>query len=192
MPTIALAGYMTRAYLRNRRPSHLFWSIGMWAFAVSVLLETAFSQNVYSGFLIDSYLLLVVILVEMLALGSLQLIKNGLYKKSYYAFAFVVTMITAYTIFSADQGNLIMNYVVAGQPTLPVIIMSSIATFAAAIIIVAIALLSYGKTHSAKMLSIIAGVVVVSIAGTVYIVAYPYLLYYAEFIGIALLWIGFV
>ena len=41
------------------------------------------------------------------------------------------------------------------------------------------------------MLSIIAGVVVVSIAGGLYIAAVPVFLYYSEFVGIILLWFGF-
>jgi hypothetical protein len=51
---------------------------------------------------------------------------------------------------------------------------------------------SYRKTRNKKLLSIIAGVIVVSIAGTLYIVAFPAFLYYAELAGIALLWLGFV
>ena len=192
IPTIILAAYITKAYLRSRRRSHLFWSIGMWIFAVSVLLETVFSLNIYSSFLMDSYLLLVVILVEMLALGSLQLINNQLYKKIYYAFAILITVITAYCIFGFSQPYLITNHVVWGNPTLNTIITSSVATFAAAIVILVIATKSYLKTHSKKTLSIMIGVIEVSIAGTLYIASYPYFLYFAEFAGIVLLWIGFI
>ncbi len=192
IPTIVLAAYMTKKWAGKKQKSHLFWSVGLWLFAITVLMETLFSQGIYSGLLIDSYLLLVVILVEMLALGSIQLIKSKLYRDIYYAFVAIITAITAYLIFSKDQGNLIMNYVVAGQPSIPVIIASSVATFVAVIIIVFIAAISYRKTHNMKMISIITGVCIVSIAGTLYIASYPYLLYYAEFIGMALLWLGFV
>ena len=192
IPTIVLAAYMTKKWIGKKQRSHLFWSAGLWLFAITVLMETLFSQGIYSSLLIDLYLLLVVILVEMLALGSIQLIKSKLYRDLYYAFTVIITAITAYLIFSKDQGNLIMNYVVAGQPSIPVIIASSVATFAAVIIIVFIAAISYRKTHNAKMISIITGVCIVSIAGTLYIASYPYLLYYAEFIGMALLWLGFV
>jgi hypothetical protein len=65
-------------------------------------------------------------------------------------------------------------------------------TFPAAIILILIAALSYRKTRNPKLISIIIGVVVVSVAGTLYIVQFPAFLYYAEFIGILLLWIGFV
>lgn len=41
------------------------------------------------------------------------------------------------------------------------------------------------------MLSIIAGVVIVSIAGSLFIAQFPAFLYYSEFIGILLLCLGF-
>lgn len=192
VPAIMLAAYITRVYLKKKSRPHLFWSAGMWIFAISVLLETLFAFGVYSSLLIDSYLLLVIILVEMLAVGSVQLIKNKIYKKAYYVFAIVITIIAAYSIFFTNQGNLVINYVVAGAPSNFAILTSSVATFVAAAVIVVIASMSYRKYHSKKMLSIIIGVIEVSIAGTLYIAAYPYFLYFAEFLGIVLLWIGFV
>ncbi len=72
-----------------------------------------------------------------------------------------------------------------------VVVSSSFVSFPAAFFIILIAALSYKKSRNIKLLSIIAGVIVVSIAGTLYIAAIPVFLYYAEFIGILLLWIGF-
>jgi len=190
--SLLLAIYITRVYARKKSLPHLFWSAGLWVFTVSVMLEIAFALNVYSAALIDAYLFLVVILVELLSLGSIQLIKNANYKKIYYAFIILVTMYAAYTIFSANQGYLIENYVVAGLPTVPAIVSSSIATSASAAVLVIVAGMSYWKKRNNKMLSIIAGVVIVSVAGSLYIAQEPYLLYAAEFIGILLLWIGFV
>ena len=83
------------------------------------------------------------------------------------------------------------NYVVAGAPPISVIVTSSIATFPAAIVIIWVAAASYIQKRNVKMLSIIAGVIVVSIAGTLYIASFPAFLYYSEFFGILLLWLGF-
>ncbi len=96
-----------------------------------------------------------------------------------------------YSLCVSNIGNILINYVVyAPLPSL-VIIASSTVTFPAAAVIIAVAALSYKSTKSRKMLSIITGVVIVSIAGTLYIAAYPEFLYYAEFVGILLLWLGF-
>ncbi|MEM3841580.1 MAG: hypothetical protein QXN59_02730, partial [Candidatus Micrarchaeaceae archaeon] len=89
-------------------------------------------------------------------------------------------------------GSIIISHVVYGALPLSVVLYSSAATFPAAIILIAIAAKSYIKKRSAKMISIIAGVLVVSTAGTLYIAAFPAFLYYSEFIGILLLWLGFI
>ncbi|MDE1870492.1 MAG: hypothetical protein KGH71_05965, partial [Candidatus Micrarchaeota archaeon] len=64
-------------------------------------------------------------------------------------------------------------------------------TFPAATVLVIVAAMGYRRTRSLKMVSIIAGVVVVSVAGTLYIASFPSFLYYAEFAGMLLLWMGF-
>ncbi|MEM3426614.1 MAG: hypothetical protein QXI42_12560 [Thermoproteota archaeon] len=64
-------------------------------------------------------------------------------------------------------------------------------TFPAAAVIIIFAALSYRQRHSLKMLSIIAGIIIVSIAGTLYIASFPEFLYYSEFICILFLWLGF-
>ncbi len=65
-------------------------------------------------------------------------------------------------------------------------------TFPAAILLILIAAISYKKKRNYKMLSIIIGVIIVAMAGTLYIVEIPVFLYYSEFIGILLLWYGFI
>lgn len=98
----------------------------------------------------------------------------------------------AYALIIGSLGNILVNYIVYGILPLSVVIASSIITFPAAIIIIALALKTYFKQKKPKMISIVLGVIVVSIAGTLYVVQVPAFLYYSEFIGILLLWYGFI
>lgn len=186
-----LAFYLTEDYKRRKERSYLFWSLGLWVFAFTVFLEVLFALNVYTTLLIDLYLFLVVILVEFLALGSIQLVKSWFIKELYYLFTIIVTIATLYSIAISNVGNLMVGYVVAGLPPILVIYTSSAATFVGALIIVVIALRGYFQTRNKKLLSIVAGVIIVSIAGTLYIASFPAFLYYSEFFGILLLWFGF-
>lgn len=202
----ALAALLTKKYLKTKSRAHLYWSIGLWLFAVGVLQEVAFALNYYPEWLIDAYLLIVVVLVEFLALGSMELTKTPWLKKAFGAFVILATLYTVYTLvtsntalvqnpyLSADStlGPPITDYVFTGPIPLSVAVSSSIATFAAAIVLAVVALKSYIKTRNKKLLSIVVGVVVVSVAGTLWLVEYPALLYIAEFVGILLLWIGFI
>ena len=190
--TLGLAIIMSYRYVRKHSKPLLYWSTGMWFFAIGVFLEVIFAFGIYSEFLIALYLFVVVMVVESLAIGSIQLIKSVKLKSSYYFYSIITTVLLAYSLYASNIGNVITNHIVFGALPIFIVITSSIVTFPAAAILIAIAAISYLHRHSAKMLGIIAGVVVVSIAGTLYIAAIPAFLYYSEFIGILLLWLGFI
>ncbi len=190
--TITLAAIMAARYLKKRSRSLLLWDIGIWAFAIGVLLEVLFAIGIYSELLIAIYLFIVVIVVEGLALGSMQLIKSEKLRRSYYIYCAASTALLIYSLYASSIGNILVNHIVFGILPLFIVLSSSIVTFPAAAILIAIAAISYVRRHSNKMLSIIAGVIVVSAAGTLYIAAIPAFLYYSEFIGILLLWLGFI
>ena len=190
--TLGLAIIMSYRYVRKRSKPLLYWSTGMWFFVIGVLLEVTFAFGIYSEFLIALYLFVVVMVVESLAIGSMQLIKSIKLKSSYYLYSIITTVLLAYSLYASNIGNVITNHIVFGALPIFIVITSSIVTFPAAAILIAIAAISYLRRHSAKMLSIMAGVVVVSVAGTLYIAAIPAFLYYSEFIGILLLWLGFI
>ena len=190
--TIFLAAVMTKRYMKRKSVSLMYWSTAIWIFALGVFIEIVFAYGIYSQDLIRSYLFLVAVLVELLALGSMQLAKNRNAKKVYNVFVILSTMLLAYSLMISNIGNIITDYVVFGLLPISVVITSSIITFPAAIILIAVAMKSYIVKRSSKLLSIIAGVIIVSIAGTLYIVQYPAFLYIAEFVGILALWYGFV
>ncbi|MDE1870746.1 MAG: hypothetical protein KGI06_00715 [Candidatus Micrarchaeota archaeon] len=189
--TLVLTLFLTRSYLRGRKASSLFWSLGMWAFAIGVLLEILFAIGIYSEFLMASYIFIVAILVELLALGSIQLVNSRRIKLAYYAFCAASTAFMLYSVIVSRFANLVVSYIVYGLPPLLTVYASSFITFPAAAILVIVALSGYLKGKSYRHLSIIAGVILVSIAGTLYIAAFPSMLYIAEFLGILLLWVGF-
>jgi hypothetical protein len=189
--TVILAVFLTQNFLRKKMKSYLFWSLGLWFFAIGVSFEILFSTGYYSELLIRSYLGIVALLVELLALGSLQLVKGRRIKISYYAFSIASGIALAYFLATESVGNILKSYVVAGNLPIGDLVASSVVTFPAAAVLIATAALTYRKTRSRKMLSIIAGVIVVSVAGSLYIASFPAFLYYSEFFGIVLLWLGF-
>ncbi len=188
----ALSVVISAAYVKKRSWNLLAWSSGLWLFAASVALEAIFAYAIYSSQLIDLYLFLVAVLVEFLALGSVLLVSNRNFTRAYAAYSIITDAFLVYSLASAQVGNIITSGVVFGPLPLLVIVASSLVTFPAAALLIIISALSYRERHNAGMISIIAGVVIVSIAGTLYIASFPSFLYYAEFIGILLLWIAFM
>lgn len=189
--SVVLSIFLTSSYANKKSLNYLSWSIGLWLFTVGVLEEFLFATGFYSSFLIKAYLAIVALLVQFLALGSLQLAGFRKILNFYYIFSLASTVFILYSLYVSSIGNIITSFVVFGPLPLLVIISSSLITFPAAVILIAVAAISYRKTRSNKMLSIIAGVIIVSIAGTLYIAKFPAFLYFAEFIGILLLWAGF-
>jgi hypothetical protein len=156
-----------------------------------VIEEFLFSAGYYSRALVTSYLGTVVALIESLTLGSIQLAKSSRIKTTYYLFSLTSTAALAYFLSTVAIGNILVSYVVYGTIPLSIVVVSSAITFPVAVVLVATAALTYRKTKNSKMLSIVAGVVIVTIAGSLYIVQFPAFLYCSEFIGILLLWSGF-
>lgn len=189
--TVVLAGFLSRNYLQKKMVSYLFWSAGLWCFAAGVFEELLFSAGYYNEFLIATYLGIVALLVEFLALGSMQLLKGNRIKRAYYLYSIVTGAILLYVLATEPIGNILQSYVVFGNLPTGVIVASSMITFPAAALLIATAALTYKSTRNRKMLSIIAGVVIVTIAGSLYIAQFPSFLYYSEFIGILFLWLGF-
>ncbi len=189
--SILLAVLMTQSYFRNKRKSNLFWSIGLWVFVVSALLEIIFALNIYYPILMAIYLFSVVILVQFLSLGSIQLISSRKIISSYTIFTALVAVIALASVAVGPITDIVKNYIVFGQPSLFIVIASSLATFPASIVLIWVAAIGYLHTKSKKMLGIIAGVFIIAIAGTLYITYFPSVLYIAELFGVFLLFYGF-
>lgn len=90
------------------------------------------------------------LLVEFLALGSINLVKSFKIKNVYYAFCAVTTAALAYILATQPVGNLLDNYVVFGAIPLSIVTISSIVTFPAAAVIIETAALTYRKTKNRR------------------------------------------
>jgi len=190
--SLGLSILITSNYIRKKQSNLLAWTGGLWVFTISVALEVVFSTNYETSFLIKSYLILVAIIVELLALGSVLLLKKHNITLYYIIYMVISTVFVITSAVVSTVGDIITHGVVYGVLPLLISISSITVTFPAAILLIYISLTSYMKTKNPKLLSIAVGVVIVSVAGTLYIVEFPAFLYYAEFVGILLLWIGFV
>ncbi len=190
--SFGLALLISKKYRAKKQEPYLYWSIGIWLFALGVFLEVLFAVGVTYQLLIIAYLFTVSLIVNFLAFGSVKLIKGKIYGRAYAIYSIATEAILAYFLAATRIGNIIINHIVYGILPLNVVTASSLVTFPAAILLIAIAIKSYAKGKSKKMLSIIIGVIIVSIAGTLYIVQVPAFLYYSEFVGILLLWYGLI
>jgi hypothetical protein len=90
------------------------------------------------------------------------------------------------------SSGIVVSGVVTGLPPTPVLIASAVVTFPASLLLIGASL--YGALWQKRyhLLFIAAGTAVIAAAGSLYIASFPLSLYYAEFAGTVLLFLGFV
>jgi hypothetical protein len=186
-----LSIYITKSYLVKRQRNYLYWSIGMWVFALSDLFEVFFAFGAYGQLMAQVYLFLIALLVVPLAMGSLELTKSRIVKISYFAYSVITVLFLAYYTFTTNVGKIVTNSVVNGNVPSSILLWSSAITFPALVAIVAVAALSYIRTRRKKVLWIIAGMITFAAGGVLYIGSFPSSIYYTEFLGLVMLWLGF-
>ncbi len=189
--SVFLSFYLTRNYLAYKEKRYLYWSIGLWMFALSDLVEVFFAFGVYSTLMAQIYLFLVAFLVVPLVFGSLAMLKSKNATRIYLVYSIITVAALAYFSFSSNPGSIVTSSVVNGNAPMDVLLASSAITFPALVILVVAAIVSYLRTKRAKVLWIVIGILVFGFGGTLYIASFPALLYYTEFIGLLMLWLGF-
>jgi len=134
----------------------------------------------------------VALLVGLLSFGSAE---NGLpakWRRVYMAYVGVATAVVGYfCLVDPVSGSVLSQGVVTGNPSLGIVLSSTALTVPAATLMAGLALLGVYRKRVWRLAFIAAGILVISAAGGLYIVSIPVTLYYAEFIGVFLLYIGF-
>ncbi|HEY6239046.1 MAG TPA: hypothetical protein VIZ68_07680 [Thermoplasmata archaeon] len=190
--TLLLAAVEARRFAARGGRAHLYWSAGLGLVVVTILFEAVFYSGAWSELLAQSYLFLVAVLVGLLSLGSAELLLPARARPIYAGYVAVTCAIVGY--FSLTQPvapSILSDGVFTGNPSLAVILASSLVTLPAAAVMVIGSLRSAVKLRQWRLLYVTAGILVISAAGTLYIVSVPITLYFAEFVGVLLLFIGF-
>ncbi len=181
-----------RRYQSQGLRAHLFWSAGLALVTVTLLEEAAFLAGWWSPVLIQSYLFLVAFLVGLLSLGSAEGALRGSARTVYTGFVGVASALVALTCLLEPASSAILNGgIVTGNPPRGIVLASTLLTVPAAALMAVGALVAARRERRWRLAWIAAGIIVISIAGALYIVSVPETLYYAEFVGVVLLYFGF-
>ena len=191
--SLLLAAFLLRKYARGRRPSYLYWGIGIFLVFVTLAQEAALYMGVWSQLLIRSYLVLVALLVGILSLGSAELSLPGRSRSLWFGYIGAAgIVVTSVGIVTSVPSSILYEGVVWGLPPLAIVVTSSLLTIPGAMLLILSSLYGAWKQKRLELLYITVGTIVISISGSLYIVAFPTTLYFAEFVGIVLLFLGFV
>ncbi len=189
---LLLAVSEARRFRRQRLVAHLYWSIGLGLVFFTLFEEAVFYAGVWSDALIRSYLFLVAALVGVLSLGSAEVGMRPVVRRLYAAYVVATSAAVAfYCLTEPVSQGILTQGVVTGFPGLGIVLSSTALTVPAAAIMVVVSVLGAWRQHRWRLAYVAAGIVVISIAGALYVVQFPVTLYYAEFVGVILLYLGF-
>ena len=191
--TLSLSILVLRKYSMGKN-SFLWWGAGLFLAFVTIMQEAFIYFGYWSQPLIQSYIFMVALLVGFLSIGSMSMVRNGWVRAVWLVYMILMSITTAYFSFTTSVSTSVVEKGVVTQ-ALPLydIISSTLVTAPAATVIIALALYSTYRTRRIGTLLIAAGATVLSVAGSLFALhSFPVALYYAEFVGILLLFLGFL
>jgi len=190
---LVLAAMVLARYRGEGRTCYLYWGVGLFLFFVTLVEEAALDFGAWSQLLIRSYLVLVAVLVGILSLGSADISLAPRWRWSYFAYIAVTSAaLTVAGFLVGIPSSIVSDGVVSGLPPTSITLLSSLVTVPAALLLILASLYGVVRHHRLHLLFIAVGTAVISAAGALYLVSFPVSLYYAEFAGIVLLFLGFV
>ncbi len=190
---LLLAVLVLLRFRKERRTCHLYWGVGLFLVFVTLVEEAVLDIGVWSQLLIQSYLILVAVLVGILSLGSAELSLSGRWRTFWFGYIGVMSAaLVVVGLMISVPSSIVVDGVVSGLPPTWISVLSSLVTVPGALLLIVSSLYGAIRQRRFNLLYIAFGTAVISAAGALYLVSLPVTLYYAEFVGVVLLFLGFV
>lgn len=188
-----LAARGARQFLAGRVRSQLMWSVGLAFAAAAMAIEAVVYVGIVSSPFLQGYVFLSAAIVGVLSLGVTKVLRSPRLEVAYTGFILtscgLVAVACALTPLSS---SMVVGGIIAGNPPVLLIELSSLVTVPATVVLLLATALSLRRSWRWQTLLMAAGAVILGAGGALYIASFPVALYYAEFLGILLLFLGIV
>jgi hypothetical protein len=192
--TVVLTLLAARGFVRffqTRKHSQIGWGVGLGFGAVATGIELAAYVGVVSTLMLQAYVFFSAAIVGTLSLGSMRGFRRPTYRYLYTGYIIATSAVVGLFCFTTPvSGSMVQDGVISGNPPPFLLILSSLITVPATIVLLGFAVVSLRRKFHWKGLLMIAGASVLALGGAFYIASFPVALYYAEFVGIVLLFTG--
>lgn len=181
-------------FQRTRSLVQLAWAAGLGLAAAAMAVEAV----VYVGFvnepLLRVYVFLSAAIVGVLSLGATRVLRSQRLERAYASYTLAALGLVAAGSFLTPlpTAGMVTDGVITGNPPLLLLLLSTLVTGPATIVLIVSAVVSLRRHWRWPTLLMVAGAFVLGAGGTLYIASFPVALYYAEFIGIVLLFFGLI
>lgn len=181
-------------FRHSRSLPQLAWTGGLGLAAAAMAVESI----VYLGFvnapLLRTYVFLSAAIVGVLSLGATRVLRSSRVERVYTAYTGATLALIAGGSYLTPlpTTGMVTNGVITGNPPLLLLVLSTLVTGPATVVLIVSAIVSLRRSWRWPTLLMVAGAFVLGAGGTLYIASFPVALYYAEFIGILLLFFGLI
>jgi hypothetical protein len=169
------------------------WIAGLALAAGAMAIETVVYLGPTSELLLQTYIFLSAAIVGILSLGATHVFHRSAVERSYRVYTLGLCGLTAaFCFLTPVTGGMVTDGVILGSPPAVLLILSSLVTFPATVVLLTASVVALRRSRRWQTLLMIAGALILGAGGTLYIASFPVALYYAEFVGIVLLFFGLI
>jgi hypothetical protein len=189
LTALAARGFVR--FYRTRRHSQLGWGVGLGFGAAATAIELTAYVGVVSTVMLQAYVFFSAAIVGTLSLGSVRAFRRSVYRNVYASYIIGVSAVVGLFCFTTPVSeSMVQGGVISGNPPVLLLVLSSLITVPATVVLLGFGIISLRRAFHWKGFLMIAGASVLAAGGAFYIASFPVALYYAEFVGIVLLFIG--
>jgi hypothetical protein len=186
-----------RAFVRYRESptrAQLMWGSGLVFATGAMFVEAAVYLGSVSSFVLEAYVFFSAAIVGVLSLGATKILRSPRLERGYTAYIVATCALVALFSFLTPlpPNSMVSGGIITGNPPFLLLVLSSLVTGPATIVLLTASYLSLRRSWRWQTLLMIGGAVILGAGGTLYIASFPVALYYAEFLGIILLFLGLI
>jgi len=182
-----------RRYYQSRVRTQLMWGLGLAFAAAAMALEAVVYVGVVSVLLLQAYVFFSAAIVGVLSLGATRVLRRPRVERVYtWYIAATCAVVAVFSFATPLPMNMVTGGIITGDPPLLLIVLSTLVTGPATIVLLTASAVSLRRDRRWQTLLMIAGALILGAGGTLYIASFPVALYYAEFLGIICLFLGLV
>lgn len=194
--TLTLAALSVRGlgrFARDRVWSQLAWGSGLGLATVATAVELVVYVGFVDSLLLQAYVFLSAAIVGILSLGCTQVIPSPRVRAGYTAYALAGCALVGGLSFTTPlPASMVSRGVITGNPSMNLLVLSSLVTVPATVVLLGAVVISLRKSWQWRTVMMGIGAAVLAAGGALYIASFPAALYYAEFLGVILIFLGLV
>ena len=188
-----LAGRGFVRAVRTRKLAQALWGAGLSLGAAAMAIEFLAYVGVVTVGLLQTYVFLSAGIVGVLSLGAVGSLHRPRLARGFAAFELVALAVTAGASYATPLPlSMVVGGIIVGNPPPNLLILSTVVTVPATVVLLGTAVISLRRAFRWSHVTMLAGACVLGAGGAFYIASFPVMLYYAEFVGIVMLFVGLI